>query len=1017
MALAGVAPAPIPAGAVRPAPALAAGMGPSAPVASGVAPPTPVASGMAPAAPVAAGAAAAEPAAVGSALDEQVWRAPVAPGIDLLAVRRLDGHGWLDLFALLVDLTTPGVGIQTLTPPAVTLRERTSELVRQAGAAAGINGDFFYLGATDAPVGLVVREGVLWKGPDPFGRPTLAVLETPQGLTARIGTWRLRARAWAADGGELALDGWNESAVRPGQVVAFDERWGSAPLPLTRAWGSELAYARLRPVGDGMAAGAGPMAGAGVGGGAGVSDGAGEWEVVEAGRGPTGPPGPGERVLLGWREGAERLLAFAARGGRLRLELQLLPADGPAPPGTLRAAVSGEGWLIQAGRPIAPAAAPSQAPGSLPTPQPRAAAGVDRSGRRLVLAVADGRRPTSRGLTGDELTLWLLRLGAWDALYLDGGGSATLVADLTGRGPAVVNRPAGGEERPVPVALGLFYRPGSGPMAPFVLRPAVGLQAPDPEGYSFGFAGLLSAPGIPARLEVVPPAEPDSLVWSVDPPDLGYFDRPGQFVGLREGHGHIVAVRALGPGSWQQGWNRAEAGGTGNERGDPVAEAAAAVPMRWAAAASIPVRVIGQPVALEVEPSPVELAEGEEVALRVQVRDRLGRAAPVAPGLITFWVDGPADVQVHNGRLRVERVWDEGPLWLQARYADLKATVPIRIRATGTPATAAGATQATGGGPPQASPEVVSASMASTGEPEGTASKTAVAAAPQTMVATAPQTISATVSAAASAPAELPTGQARAGLRVLILPHPLGPHPTAGTSGSAAAGRPGNNATATRPGSAAVDRPGSASADSAGSAAVELAADAVAGSAVGAAADLTVVLATDREAARLAEAPQAPGRSAVLGVRVADGHGSAGLSAFVRQFGWPNAVATRSATRFLALDPSLHPWAWLDGELRRLQAEGLKRLMVFTGEPPQRWPVRREGEMVHGWLAETARQGVEVWWVHADPQAASVQYRVRDGIHYLAVPRPEPSTGPSPPLLQLVVTAGGVQVQTLDRPA
>ena len=861
----------------------------------------------------------AAPPALAPALDEQVWRAPVAPGIDLLAVRRLDGEGWLDLFALLVDLATPGVGVQALTPAAVTSRERTSELVRQAGASGGINGDFFYLGATDAPVGLVVREGALWKGPDPFGRPTLAILETPQGPVARIGTWRLSARAVAADGVELTLDGWNESAVRPGQVMAFDERWGSTPLPLTRAWATELAYARLR----------------------GAAGEPGEWEVVEAGRGPTGPPGPGERVLLGWRDGAQRLLAFAARGGRVRLELRLQPADGSAPEGTLAAAVSGGGWLIRGGQPAPAAPTASPAPGSAQTPQPRAAAGVDRSGRRLVLAVADGRRPTSRGLTVDQLTLWLLRLGAWDALYLDGGGSATLVADLTGRGPVVVNRPAGGEERAVPVALGVFYHPQSGPMAPFVLRPAFGVQAPDPEGYRFDFAGLLSAPGIPVTLETFPPADPGSLVWSVDPPDLGYFDAPGQFVGLREGEGHIVATRALQrAGSWQQASGRTAGDGAGGDAGrDPVARAAAAFAQRWAAVASIPVRVIGQPVALEIDPSPVEVAEGVEVALRVRVRDRLGRAAPVAPAHVTFWVDGPASARVQGGLLRVERVWGDAPLWLQARYVDLKATVPIRVVGrAGAPAAGWGEPNPPDRPPPQ---ELVGAGAGRS--PSGPLSRSGGDQRPPAM-----------------APAE-PAEQVAPGLRVLLLPH------------------------------GAVSMPDSASPD------------------------LTVVMATDEEAAQQAPAGEIPGRSAVLAVRVSSG--AANLSAFVQRFGWPNAVATRGATRFLSLDPSLRPWAWLDGELRRAKAQGVRRLVVFSGEPPGQWPLRREGEMVHGWLAETAREGLEVWWLHGDPAVPAVRHLMRDGVHYLAVPRPGLAHIPPPQPLWLVVSARGVQVQALARGA
>ncbi len=65
---------------------------------------------------------------------------------------------------------------------------------------------------------------------------------------------------------------------------------------------------------------------------------------------------------------------------------------------------------------------------------PRAALGVDD--RRIVAVVSDGRADDEAGLTLPELAWLMVRLGARDAINLDGGGSATLVA-----GGRMRNRP------------------------------------------------------------------------------------------------------------------------------------------------------------------------------------------------------------------------------------------------------------------------------------------------------------------------------------------------------------------------------------------------------------------------------------------------------------------------------------------------------------------------------------------------------------------------------------------------
>ena len=86
---------------------------------------------------------------------------------------------------------------------------------------------------------------------------------------------------------------------------------------------------------------------------------------------------------------------------------------------------------------------------------PRTAAGVDASGRILILMAIDGRQPDwSVGVTLPELAGLMLDAGATDAINLDGGGS-TAFAFRDASGGWRTNQPSDGEFRPVAVHLGV----------------------------------------------------------------------------------------------------------------------------------------------------------------------------------------------------------------------------------------------------------------------------------------------------------------------------------------------------------------------------------------------------------------------------------------------------------------------------------------------------------------------------------------------------------------------------------
>jgi|GEM_PF-556286 len=117
---------------------------------------------------------------------------------------------------------------------------------------------------------------------------------------------------------------------------------------------------------------------------------------------------------------------FIDKDGSIRLKAPPLEDDG------VWHAISGFRMLLDDGKPAVKDHVFATSFGNI---NPRTAVGVDRTGRKLWIVVADGRqRERTLGMTLPELAAVFQWVGAWDALNLDGGGSSTLVMqDGTGQ--------------------------------------------------------------------------------------------------------------------------------------------------------------------------------------------------------------------------------------------------------------------------------------------------------------------------------------------------------------------------------------------------------------------------------------------------------------------------------------------------------------------------------------------------------------------------------------------------------
>lgn len=124
-------------------------------------------------------------------------------------------------------------------------------------------------------------------------------------------------------------------------------------------------------------------------------------------------------------------------------------------PNKLYDAISGETRLVMGGSPV----------DGLTDPElhPRTAIGYSQNGKFLYIVVVDGRQPFySQGMTLAELADLMVKLGAQDAMNLDGGGSSTLVIRGADGEPRLLNSPIDqyipGRERPVANHLGFYFK-------------------------------------------------------------------------------------------------------------------------------------------------------------------------------------------------------------------------------------------------------------------------------------------------------------------------------------------------------------------------------------------------------------------------------------------------------------------------------------------------------------------------------------------------------------------------------
>ncbi len=303
-------------------------------------------------------------------------------------------------------------------------REPVTEIAEENLALAGINANFFPF--TGQPIGLAIRNGRLITPPDGV-RPSFGIAEN---LPA-IETLRWQGVLYLPTHATLPLQNLNNTPAAAG-ITLITPDYAAEPV-LKFAYTLLIIQKTNLPLRPSRIL-KGKLA-----------------SITQMPAGSQLPQCPAHGIELAAAGPQASQLLSLHPGTTLRVQCSLYPASKPHSRPIWRhvtQAVSGGPWLLHKGDLHEDGVAEGFSKVYFVNfMHPRTAVGITKH-RNLIMLVVDGRSPLSTGISLDNLAKLMKKLGATEAMNLDGGGSSTLVLEN-----GVLNFPSDGIERPVSTAL------------------------------------------------------------------------------------------------------------------------------------------------------------------------------------------------------------------------------------------------------------------------------------------------------------------------------------------------------------------------------------------------------------------------------------------------------------------------------------------------------------------------------------------------------------------------------------
>ncbi|TJY42038.1 copper amine oxidase [Cohnella pontilimi] len=507
------------------------------------------------------------------------------------------------IHVLKIDLTDPYVELNAMGGKggSVTAGQSVTGMTKETKAVAGVNGDVFGTANEGAPIGAQIKDGELQVSTSQLnGMYAFAITNDRKPM---IDNFTFSGTVTAESGNTFALAGINKSLywAEPGKTNSHV----NALYMYTNEW-----TAPQRPAGTGTT----PTEAL-------VVDGV-VTEVVP-GQEITTPVPPNGYILRGHGTAAKFITDNLYPGVHVSSEYNLKSqtTGQTFDPSFFKMMVSGHTILVDQGK--AAAFSRDIAGVSGASSRARTAVGYSQDGNTayLVTVEENGGR---NGVPLKELQDIMVRIGAWKAVNMDGGGSTTMVARPLGEFNVALAHPtsAGTYQRPVANGIGVYTTAPQGELK--------GIVASGPKTV---FMGQETRFSLKAYDSYYNPIDPKGLnpVWNINP-EVGYF-KDGLLIANKPGKTTVKVT----------------AGSTSS---------------------SIGVEVLGEAAIdrLTVQPSSMVLRAGAVINVPVKARLKDGSETAVAPTAIKWEFKGFKG-KVSNGQLTIESVENNAAVgYAIARY-------------------------------------------------------------------------------------------------------------------------------------------------------------------------------------------------------------------------------------------------------------------------------------------------------------------------------------------------------------
>lgn len=384
----------------------------------------------------------------GAVLHEISSTQQITSGANHTAKQVLTSQGWQDINILSIDLSNPNISLKPIEPDVLGGRNNILNLATQEGAVAAVNADYFDMSSKTPAFGPVISEGVIEHaynndynnlGPAKY----MGTLIVDHEGNASMDYYSVRM--WIEINGQklFSLSSYNKTPGSAKVPFLIDRTYYENNSTLVNKYQSLGIYTVL--VEDNK-----------------VTYVSGLNEVVAL-------PKEGYALIIS-KDKMKDYSSYLKQGQAIQLkQVVSLKNDVVEQIENLQMSIGGGGLLLKNGAPYEGEA--HQVTGN--TKVSRTVVANTFKANEILLITVDGVANYSIGANRADLIQILQSLGVKDAMYLDGGGSTTLVARNEGEMALTLqNRPSGGVQRNVANGIGVFSNSKTGTIAKLSIEPS-----------------------------------------------------------------------------------------------------------------------------------------------------------------------------------------------------------------------------------------------------------------------------------------------------------------------------------------------------------------------------------------------------------------------------------------------------------------------------------------------------------------------------------------------------------------